>query len=92
MSRYRLEPSLLTTYRGITAAQCFFKRAIDLQDLPTSIMVDKSDASSAGVSYLGAKSATAIKLWQSKYLNKTVEHDHKQPNHVCCSAVHSLAS
>jgi len=83
---------LLTTYQGIAAAQRFFKRTIDLQDLPTSIMVDKSDTSRAGVSYLGAKSATAIKLWQFKYLNETVEQDHKQPNYVCCSAVHSLAS
>ncbi len=64
---------LLAARRDVAAARRFFKRAIDLHDVPEKITIDKSGANTAAVRGLIADSGVAIELRQSKYLNNIVE-------------------
>jgi len=68
---------LLTAHRDMAAARCFFERAIDLHDMPTSITGNKSGANTAAVRGLVADSGAAFELRQSKYRNNIVEQDHR---------------
>jgi putative transposase len=68
---------LLTVRRDVAAARRFFERAIDLNDVPEKITIDKSGANTAAVRGLIDDSGIAIELRQSKYLNNLVEQDHR---------------
>src|SRR5471030_2563706 len=68
---------LLTARRDVAAARRFFERAIDLNDVPEKITIDKSGANTAAVRGLIDDSGIAIELRQSKYLNNLVEQDHR---------------
>jgi putative transposase len=68
---------LLTARRDITAARRFFERAIDQNDVPEKITIDKSGANTAAVRGLVNDSGIVIELRQSKYLNNLVEQDHR---------------
>ena len=68
---------LLTARRDVAAARRFFTRAIDLNDVPEKITIDKSGANTAAVRGLIDDSGIAIELRQSKYLNNLVEQDHR---------------
>jgi len=68
---------LLTAKRDLAAARRFFERAIDLNDVPEKITIDKSGANTAAVRGLISDSGIAIELRQSKYLNNLVEQDHR---------------
>ena len=67
---------LLTAERDCAAARRFLERAIDLNDLPEKITIDKSGANTAAIEGLRANSGADIELRQSKYLNIIVEQDH----------------
>jgi transposase-like protein len=45
--------------------------------VPEKITIDKSGANNAAVESMRADSGAAIELRQSKYLNNTVEQDHR---------------
>ena len=68
---------LLTAKRQETTAERFFERAIDLNDVPGKITIDKSSANTAAVRGLIADSGVSIELRQSKSLNNLVEQDHR---------------
>jgi putative transposase len=67
----------LTARRDMAAARRFFKRAIDLHDIPEKITIDKSGANTAAVHALIEDCGASIELRQSKYLNNLVEQDHR---------------
>ena len=64
---------LLTAHRDVAAARRFFERAIDLHDVPVSVIIDKSGADTAAVRGLIADSGVEVERRQSKYLNNVVE-------------------
>ena len=68
---------LLTARRDLAAARRFFERAMDQNDVPEKITIDKSGANTAAVQGLIADSGAPIELRQSKYLNNLVEQDHR---------------
>jgi transposase-like protein len=68
---------LLTAHRDLAAARRFFERAIDGNDVPEKITIDKSGANTAAVQSLIDDSGLDIELRQSKYLNNIVEQDHR---------------
>jgi hypothetical protein len=68
---------LLTAHRDQAAARPFFRRAMDLHDVPKGITIDKSGANTSAVRGLLADSGATTELRQSKYLNNVVEQDHR---------------
>jgi len=60
---------LLTARRDVAAARRFFERAIDQNDVPEKVTIDKSGAKTATAHGLIADRGLAIELRQSKYLN-----------------------
>lgn len=68
---------LLTARRDLAAARRFFERAIDGNDVPEKVTIDKSGANTAAVHGLINDSGLDIELRQAKYLNNIVEQDHR---------------
>ncbi len=68
---------LLTARRDEAAARRFFEQAINLNDVPEKITIDKSGANMAAVREVMADSGLAIELRHSKCLNSIVEQDHR---------------
>ena len=59
--------------RDYGAARRFFERAINLNDLPEKITIDKSVANTVAIVGLQADSRLSVEMRQSKYLNNLVE-------------------
>jgi putative transposase len=68
---------LLRARRDKAAARHYFEKAIDHNDEPETITVDKSGANLAALEALNAERSTPIKVRQNKYLNNVVEQDHR---------------
>ena len=68
---------LLTAKRDSAAARRFLECAIDLHDVPEKITIDKSGANAAAIESVKTDACLDIELRQSKYLNNTVEQDHR---------------
>ena len=68
---------LLTAKRGPAAARRFLERAINLQDVPKKITIDKSGANTAAIESVKADVCVDILMRQCKYLNNIVEQDHR---------------
>jgi putative transposase len=68
---------LLTAKRDLPAARRFLERAINLQDVPESITIDKNGANTAAIERIKADACVDILMRQNKYLNKIVEQDHR---------------
>ena len=69
---------LLTARRDAAAALRFLEKAIGQNGLPSFINIDKSGANKAGIeAYNDAYDGPAIEIRQCKYLNNSVEQDHR---------------
>jgi putative transposase len=73
---------MLSEQRDAKAARRFFKQAIDTNDVPDKVVIDKSGANLAGLLWTNvmlkfANGSKLIKILQVKYLNNIVEQDHR---------------
>jgi putative transposase len=68
---------LLTPNRDRDAAEAFLRKAIRNQQLPEKITVDQSGANTAAITHYNRTHQTAIVIQHCKYLNNTVEQDHR---------------
>ena len=73
---------MLSAQRDAKAARRFFKQAIDTNDVPNKVVIDKSGANLAGLLWTNvmlkfANGSKLIKILQVKYLNNIVEQDHR---------------
>ena len=68
---------LLTAKRDTDAALRFLRGAVELNDLPEKVTIDKSGANAAAIAAYNAEAGTAVEVRQRKYLNNIVEQDHR---------------
>ena len=68
---------LLTEQRDQEAALRFLKKAIRRQGVPEKITIDGSEANEAAIKRDNEAHGTSIEIRQIKYLNNTVEQDHR---------------
>ena len=73
---------MLSEQRDAKAARRFFKQAIETNELPDKVVIDKSGANLAGLLWTNvmlkfANDSKLIKILQVKYLNNIVEQDHR---------------
>ena len=73
---------MLSEKRDAKAARRFFKQAIDNNDVPDKVVIDKSGANLAGLQRTNvmlkfANGNKLIKILQVKYLNNILEQDHR---------------
>lgn len=73
---------MLSQKRDANAARHFFKQAIDNNDVPGKVVIDKSGANLAGLLWTNVmlkftNESKLIKIIQVKYLNNIVEQDHR---------------
>jgi transposase-like protein len=68
---------LLTEQRDEQAAKRFMTKAIRRHGVPEKITIDGSAANEAAIQSYNAEHGTAIAIRQIKYLNNTVEQDHR---------------
>ena len=73
---------MLSEHRDEAAATAFFKQAIDNSGLPSKVVIDKSGANNAGLENSNRLLFLAglycfIDLRKVKYLNNSVEQDHR---------------
>ena len=73
---------MLSKQRDARAARCFFKQAIDNNNEPEKVVIDKSGANLAGLHRTNVmlkltKDRKLIKILQVKYLNNIMEQDHR---------------
>lgn len=68
---------LLMAKRDKKAALGFLQKAIGRNAKPSLINIDKSGANTAGIADYNKENHTRIKIRQCKYLNNTVEQDHR---------------
>ena len=68
---------LLTAKRDKAAAMRFFDKAMQANDVPEKVTIDKSGANKAAIDEINASSRTPIIVRQVKYLNNIVEQDHR---------------
>ena len=68
---------LLTAKRDRAAVRRFLERAINLNDVPEKITIDKSGANTAAIESVKADACVDILMRQNKYLNNIVEQDHR---------------
>ncbi len=68
---------LLTAKRDKAAAMRFFKKAINSNDMPEKVVMDKSGANKAAIDQIIKDDDTSIVVRQVKYLNNIVEQDHR---------------
>ena len=73
---------LLTAKRDKAAAARFFDKAMQANDVPEKVTMDKSGANKAAMDEINASSATPIIVRQVKYLNNIVEQDHRAVKRV----------
>jgi len=68
---------LLTAKRDTKAARRFLNKAIDSNGKPSLINIDKSGANTAAIKQYNRDGNKRIKIRQCKYLNNTIEQDHR---------------
>lgn len=68
---------LLTAKRNASAAKRFFDKAIQHNEAPDTVTMDKSSANKAALEQLNAERDFPIEIRQVKYLNNIVEQDHR---------------
>ena len=73
---------MLSKHRDEAAATAFFKQAIDNSGLPSKVVIDKSGANNAGLENINILFFLAglycfIDILKVKYLNNSVEQDHR---------------
>ena len=68
---------LLTNRRNQRAAHLFLIKAITQHATPTTINIDKSGANKQAIKVYNKRNLKKIKCRQCKYLNNTVEQDHR---------------
>lgn len=73
---------ILSAQRDAKAARRFFKQAINTNNVPDKVVIDKSGANLAGLLWTNvmlkfANGSKLIKILQVKYLNNIVEQDHR---------------
>ena len=73
---------MLTEHRDEAAATAFFKQTIDNSGLPSKVVIDKSGANNAGLENINILLFLAglycfIDILKVKYLNNSVEQDHR---------------
>ncbi len=69
---------LLTEKRDAKAALRFFKKAIEQHGTPSLVNIDQSGANTAGLKQVNRDQNTRIKIRQCKYLNNSIEQDHRR--------------
>ncbi len=73
---------LLTERRDQKAAKRFLTKAINRNETPENINIDKSGANAAAIVSYNAEHGTQIHIRKSKYLNNIVEQDHRGPKRI----------
>jgi putative transposase len=73
---------LLTEQRDQKAALCFLKQAICRHGVPEKITLDGREANVAAIKRCNEEFGTAIIIRQVKYLNNTIEQDHRRVKRV----------
>jgi len=68
---------LLTAHRDKKAALRFFRKALRQHGLPEKVTIDKSGANTAALEALQEETGATIEIRQNKYLNNSVEQDHR---------------
>ena len=68
---------LLTARRDRKAALRFLCKAVGRSGVPRKITIDKSSANIAALDSYNTEHDAGIKMRQIKYLNNSVEHDHR---------------
>ena len=68
---------LLTAKRDKAAARRFFDKAMQDNDVPEKVTMDKSGANKAAIDEINKGLGDAIVIRQIKYLNNIVEQDHR---------------
>jgi len=68
---------LLTARRDKKAARRFLNKAIGFEGKPSLINIDKSGANTAAIKQYNSDENKRIKIRQCKYLNNSVEQDHR---------------
>lgn len=68
---------LLTEHRDKEAALRFLQKAIRRNGVPETITIDGSDANEAAIKSYNEEHGTHIAIRQVKYLNNSVEQDHR---------------
>ena len=66
---------LLTAKRDASAARRFFVKAMQHNEVPVTVTMDKSGANKAALDQLNTQREIPIKIRQVKYLNNIVEQD-----------------
>ena len=73
---------LLTAKRDKAAAMRFFDKAMQANDVPDKVTMDKSGANKAAIDEIKVSSGIPIIVRQVKYLNNIVEQDHRAVKRV----------
>src|SRR5665647_3282904 len=73
---------LLTVKRDKAAVMRFFDKAMQANDVPENVTMDKSGAIKAAIDEINANSEIPIIVRQVKYLNNIVEQDHRAVKRV----------
>jgi len=76
---------LLTAKRDKAAAMRFFDKAMQANDIPEKVTMDKSCANKAAIDEIKVSSEIPIIVRQVKYLNNIVEQDHRAVKRVAKS-------
>ncbi|MFS0757510.1 IS6 family transposase [Noviherbaspirillum sp. 1P10PC] len=69
---------LLTAERNAAAARRFFEKAMQHNTVPDKVTMDKSGANQAALERLNQEREVPITIRQVKYLNNTIEQDHRE--------------
>ena len=73
---------LLTAKRDKAAAKRFFDKAMQANDIPEKVTMDKSGANKAAIEEINANREIPMVVRQVKYLNNIVEQDHRAVKRV----------
>ena len=68
---------LLTAKRDMAAAKRFFEKAVEANNAPSKVAIDRSGANKAAINAINAGRDVQILVRQVKYLNNIVEQDHR---------------
>ena len=79
---YRAVDFLLTAKRDKAAALRFFDKAMQTNDVPEKVTMDKSGANKAAIDEINARGETPIIVRQIKYLNNIARQDHRAVKRV----------
>ena len=73
---------LLAARRDKAAAMRFFDKAMQANDVPEKVTMDKSGANKAAIDEINARRETPIVVRQVKYLNNIARQDHRAVKRV----------